>query len=218
LEVTVSYVRCSILGITTGGEVWSINPVFDPSGEWGDTVNQANLDSAATAIAALSPGTALLGALSLLMGVSGCKLEVRNDADDSLIGISVQPRTTALMGSGTPRMPPQSAMVHSLRTDTPGGSGRGRLYWPCLGLTLANSGRIDPTVYPSNVTAMRVYLTAMRDALATAFPTIGFNLAVRSKTTKTTPHVVRIQGGDVVDTQRRRRDNLPEAYSSLSFP
>jgi predicted fused transcriptional regulator/phosphomethylpyrimidine kinase len=65
---------------------------------------------------------------------------------------------------------------------------------------------------------MRVYLTAMRDALATAFPTIGFNLAVRSKTTKTTPHVVRIQGGDVVDTQRRRRDNLPEAYSSLSFP
>jgi len=41
---------------------------------------------------------------------------------------------------------------------------------------------------------------------------------VRSKTTKTSPHAVRIQVGDVVDTQRRRRDVQLESYSAVAFP
>jgi hypothetical protein len=41
---------------------------------------------------------------------------------------------------------------------------------------------------------------------------------VRSKTTHTTPHAVRLQVGNIVDTQRRRRDSLPESYSNITFP
>jgi len=40
---------------------------------------------------------------------------------------------------------------------------------------------------------------------------------VRSKTTRTTPHVSRLQIGDVIDVQRRRRDTLQEAYVSGAF-
>jgi hypothetical protein len=214
----VSYVRVSILGATTGGEVWSINPVFDPTGELETGINQASLDAAASAIAALSPGTSSLTLLGTLMSITGARLEVRRDADDSLIAISTQARGAALPGTGSVRLPSQSAAVISLRTDTPGASGRGRLYWPCMGATVAGTGRLNPADVLALMTAQKTYYIAMRDALATAFPTIGFNLAVRSKTTKTTPHVVRLQAGDVVDTQRRRRDKFPESYQQVAFP
>lgn len=214
----MSYVRVSVLGATTGGEVWSINPVFDPTGEFPGGVNQANLDAAASAIAALSPGTSSLTLLGTLMSVTGVRLEVRNDADDSLLAISTQARGSALPGTGTVRLPAQSAAVISLRTDTPGASGRGRLYWPVMGATVAGTGRLNPADVLALLNNQKTYYLAMRDALATAFPTIGFDLAVRSKTTKTTPHVVRLQVGDVVDTQRRRRDKFPESYQQVGFP
>jgi len=214
----VSYVRVSILGTTSGGEVWSINPVFDPTAEWGTTVDQTALDAAAAAIAALNPGVFPLGQLSTAMSVTGARLEVRDDASDDLIGISIATRATPLAGTGAAKLPPQSAIVVSIRTNTPGASGRGRVYWPAMGATLLATGRLDSAAMATFITQFRTYLTAQRDALATAFPAIGFNLAVRSKTTHTTPHAVRIQVGDVVDTQRRRRDNLAESYSTLSFP
>jgi hypothetical protein len=214
----VSYVRVSILGSTAGGEVWSINPVFDPTAEFPGGVDQAMLDAAAAAIAALSPGATLLGMLSTGMSITGARVEVRDDATDALIGISIATRTTALAGTGAATMPPQCAWVVSLRTNTPGGSGRGRVYWPLMDATLNSSGRIPTAEVTAGLSAMRLYLTAIRDALATAFPTIGYNLAVRSRTQLATPHVVRIQAGDVVDTQRRRRDALPEAYQTLTFP
>jgi len=109
-------------------------------------------------------------------------------------------------------------VVFSLRTNSPGGSGRGRLYWPALGGGITAAGRLGT----SNVTAfmggMKTYLLAIRDILAANFPLIGFDVAVRSRATKTTPHVVRMQVGDVVDTQRRRRDHLPESYQQVAIP
>lgn len=214
----MSYVRVGILGQTTGGEVWSVNPVYDPSLEFGSGVDQSALDAAAAAIALIAPGVQLLAGLSTLMQITGARLEVRNDTDDSLMAISVAQRATPLNGTSSPKMPLQAASVFSLRTNTPGASGRGRLYWPALGFSIAATGRLDSTFTGTINGQMKTYLLAIRDALATAFPTIGFNVAVRSRLTKTTPHVVRMQCGDVVDTQRRRRDNFPEAYNSVTIP
>lgn len=214
----MSYVRVSILGSMTGGEVWSINPVFDPTFEFGSTVDQAQLDAAAAAIAALSPGAQLLSMMSNLLTVTGARVEVRADADDSLIGISIATRGAPLAGATAPLQAPQASQVASLRTNTPGGSGRGRLYWPTLGVQVSTTGRISSSNTANYLSGMKTYLQAMESALETAFPTITFTLAVRSKTTHTTPHVVRIQAGDVVDTQRRRRDKLPESYQTLAYP
>ena len=50
----MSYVRVSILGDAPGGEVWSINPVFDPTLEFPGGVDQTALDAATDAIAALT--------------------------------------------------------------------------------------------------------------------------------------------------------------------
>lgn len=214
----MSYVRVSILGSATGGEVWSINPVFDPSFEFGDTVDQAALDAAAAAIAAISPGTYLLTAISNALAITGARVEVRDDGDDSLMAISIATKATPLAGTASPFQAPQTALVASLRTNTPGASGRGRLYWPHVGVQANTSLRCSTANVTSFVSGMKTYLAAIDAALTTAFPTIAFDLAVRSRTTHSTPHVVRMQAGDVFDTQRRRRDTLPESYQSTTIP
>ena len=213
----MSYVRVSILGAAPGGEVWSINPVFDPTFEFGSTVDQEALDDAANAIAEITPGLLLQYFMSSALSITGARLEVREDANDSLLAISVQQRTTPLGGSLTPLRGHGTAIVVSLLTNTPGGSGRGRLYWPAIGRNVSNQLRFDTTDCGTVVSEMATYLHEMEDALATAFPTIGFDLAVRSRTTHTTPHVNKLRCGNVPDSQRRRRDKMIEDYASVAF-
>jgi len=214
----MSYVRVSILGAAPGGEVWSVNPVFDPTGEFPGGVDQTALDAACDAIAALDPGSQSKNFLSTSLTITGAKLEVRDDSNDALIGISQQVRGTPLVGLATPLRGASAAVVVSLRTNTPGASGRGRIYWPAIASNVDAQLRFTSATITTFLTEQRTYYNAMRTALATAFPTIGFDLAVRSKTTKTTPHVNKIQVGNVPDTQRRRRDKMIEDYQLLSFP
>lgn len=214
----MSYVRVSILGSMSGEEVWSINPVFDPTGELEVGIDQAKVDAAALAIANRTIPTSLLALLGPASSMTGARVEIRSDASDALLATSTQGRNTPVAGTGAVRLTAQSAVVLSIRTDTPGASGRGRLYWPAMGLTISNTSRINTPAAATIVGDFKNYLLGMRTDLATAFPTIGFDLAVRSKSTKTTPHAVRVQVGSVPDTQRRRRDHLAESYTSLTFP
>jgi hypothetical protein len=213
----MSYVRCAIIGTIAGGEVWSVNPVFDPNGEFEGPVNQAALETAAKAISQLSPGVNLMQQLSPELKITQCRLEVRADADDSLLALAIGTATTAQVGTGTLRLPPQAAMVISLRTDVPGASGRGRLYWPATAGAVTSTFHVSAAVPGVLAADAATWLHAIEGILATNFPLIGFDLAVRSAKTKTTPHVVRLQVGDVIDTQRRRRDNIPEAYATVAF-
>lgn len=215
----MSYVRVSILGRMLSDEVWSINPVFDPTGEIEGSLSQTALDAATLAIANLSVPTQLRAQLSTLASRTGARVEVRHDADDTLIGISTQTSTTASPGTGGITAPSQTAIVVSLRTDVPGASGRGRLYWPALAAQYdTTTGRLNSTNLGTFLTDFKTYMTGIQSALATAFPPIGFSLAVRSRKNHTTPHVTRLQVGNVADTQRRRRDALAENYQLLAFP
>lgn len=214
----MSYVRVSIQGTLFSGEVWSVNPTFDPTGEFPGGVNQANLEAAAALIANRSLPASLAALLSTQGKRTGAKLEVRDDATDALLALAQTASTTPAGGATSVNMPAQSAVVLSVRTTAPGGSGRGRLYWPAIGASLDTTGRISNPAPATLVADFKLYLAGIRSDLAASFPTIGFDLAVRSKTTHTTPHATRIQVGNVVDTQRRRRDSLPEAYASVTFP
>jgi hypothetical protein len=198
--------------------VWSINPVFDPTAEFGTTVNQAQLDAATLAIANRTISTNLAALMSTTFSRTGARVEVRDDVTDALLGISVQGSSTPQAGTGTIKLPLQAAVVISIRTDTPGGRGRGRLYWPALGATLATTGRLSAPTTAQILSEFRAYLNGIDTDLTTAFPLISFDLAVRSKAAKATPHAVRLQVGDVIDTQRRRRDALAESYGQIAYP
>jgi len=157
-EDILSYVRVSILGTLLASEVWSVNPVFDPTAEFGTTVNQSQLDAAALAIANRTIPTSMRTALSTSATRTGCRVEVRDDANDSLLAISTQGSVTPVSGTGVIAMPPQSAIVLSIRTDTPGGSGRGRLYWPTMGATLDGNGRIPAATATTFLADLKSYL------------------------------------------------------------
>jgi hypothetical protein len=215
----VSYVRVSILGKLINEEVWSVNPVFDPTGELETGIDQAKVDAAAAAIAVRPVPTGLRALLSTQGARTGARVEIRADSDDNLLAISTATSVTPTAGTVGVTSPPQTAAVLSLRTDVPGGSGRGRLYWPGLSVPLdATTGRITTAAQTAFITDFKAYLAGIRTDLATAFPGIAFDLAVRSRTTKTTPHVTRLQAGNVADTQRRRRDAIAESYQTVVFP
>src|SRR6187431_2726023 len=110
----MSYVRVSILGSLTAEEVWSINPVFDPTLEFGSTVDQVALDAATLAIASRTIPSNMRLAMSTAATRTGARVEVRSDTDDSLIGISTQGSPVPLAGTGTVQMPAQSAIVCSV--------------------------------------------------------------------------------------------------------
>lgn len=212
-----NYARVSILGSTVGGEVWSINPVFDPTGEFGG-IDQADMDAATAAIDAITIPSSLLATISVSMSVTGCRLEVRDSGNDELQAISVHTKTTATPGTSAVGLPPQSAIVFSLRTNTPGGRGRGRVYWPSTSVTLTSAFRLNAPAPATLLNDFKTYMNAIDTALTGAFDGLPFDLAVRSRTAAATPHVTRIQLGNVIDTQRRRRDSLPESYVSVNMP
>lgn len=213
----MSYIRCSILGASPGGEVWSINPVFDPTGEFPGPVDQSSLDDAAEAIAGRAPGTQLLGFLSTALSITGVRLEARDDLTDDLLSLSIYTKTAPLNGTTTPLRSAQDALVVSLRTNTPGASGRGRLYWPAVGSAVDGGLRFSDSAITNALSEMATYLHAIETDLNTAFAGLGFDLAVRSRATKTTPHVNQLRIGNVPDVQRRRRDSLIENYQSAPF-
>lgn len=209
------YGKLAILGSTVGGEKWSVNLCFDPTLESG-TWDQAAGDAQVAAVAVVNVPANLLKTLAPGQTIDSFRWEGRDDVTDELLGVSLKARSTPLAGTGTSALPPQCASVFSLRTNATGARGRGRLYWPATGLTLTSSLRMSSADQTAVLAAFQTYVSGLQTAVATGGGIQSF--AVRSKVSKTTPHVNRIQLGDVIDTQRRRRDSLPESYASVAYP
>jgi hypothetical protein len=79
---------------------------------------------------------------------------------------------------------------------------------PTLRIPIATAGTF--------LTGVRTYLAAL-EAVVTA--SVGASeLCVYSRKGTAFHKIVRIQQGDVLDTQRRRRDAIAEAYQVLTYP
>lgn len=213
----MSHLRLIVNGASQLGEVWSTSFVFDPTGE-SPSIEQSTLDAQLAACLAIPVPANVLNTLSTSLSVTGLRLEVRDDANEGLLAASEGNYASAQVGVGTPKMPPQCAMVYSLRTQTPGGRGRGRLYWPCLGLGVAGDLRLSASALQTYTDAFVGWVLALRDAIGTV-PTIPLALdwAVRSRTDHASRVIKRVQLGNVIDTQRRRRDKMPETYHTKNI-
>lgn len=111
--------------------------------------------------------------------------------------------------SAAETLPFQCAPVVSLRTATLSRAGRGRFYAPSLAVDQVAGGRL---------------LIAARDTLADAalelvqgLTAAGGNLVIYHRGPGTTTPVTSLDVGDVIDTQRRRRNQLVEARTSRPF-
>ena len=160
----MSYIRVRLSGTLPGGEVWSVNPAFNETTNV-TTWNQLAGNAAALAVARIDVPTPLSNIRGGAAPGTGVRVERRSDAHE-LIGAAEANWTAGKATSVTPRMPPQIAVVLSLRSTVPGSRGRGRLYWPALG------GQVDSTTLRMSVptpaaaaSAAAQYLDAMATAL-----------------------------------------------------
>lgn len=206
--------RVSIFGALPSGEEWSVNPVYSIGGDFGVPVSPSQAQTIADAIAAISVPTAILQNMSNgSTTVQGCRVEAR-ELDGTLESQAEALKGTPQAGSGTNVHPFQVSLVSSLRTTTPGASGRGRLYWPLTGLTLA-AATLRPAAATMNplVTAVETYLSTIDTAISATLTGVG--LVVWSRKNGTVANVTTISMGDVPDVQRRRRDSLLELYYTV---
>lgn len=112
--------------------------------------------------------------------------------------------------------PNQTALVATLRTSAAGRRGKGRMYLPFVA---PQFGTADDRVPSSAITPLATALASMITTINTvAIGATGpFPIVVQSRAgTPSAPPVTAIAVGDVVDTQRRRRDALRETYTVLA--
>lgn len=113
-------------------------------------------------------------------------------------------------GAGTVVHPPQCATVVTLQTGLPGSTNRGRMYIPMLAGAIGSAlTRSDiSTSTASNFASLLVSLGG------TASGGLSAGAAVVSTKSGAVTPVTSVRIGNVVDTQRRRRDSLIEQFYS----
>lgn len=111
-------------------------------------------------------------------------------------------------GQGVTSLPPQCSGVISLRTGQPGGRRRGRMYFPPFAATVLDA-------YGTFIFAARNALADSLSQYFTAFngdATVESTAVVASQTGGFLSEIVEVRVGNIIDTQRRRRNTLPESY------
>lgn len=216
------YLRLSIGGAMGSYEVWSINPVFDPQGEVQDSWLQTQGQAMVNAAAGIAVPSSLLQIMGPNVNISKYRLEGRSNTTDDLLGWAEKINAPQAGTGSVNTMPMQTAVVFSLRTNTPGARGRGRLYFPACAATINTQFRVSSPTPTALTTDFRTWMKNIQAAMLAAanpgLPWTTLHLAVRSKANAATPHVVEIQTGDILDTQRRRRDRVPENYITQVYP
>jgi hypothetical protein len=117
----------------------------------------------------------------------------------------------ALTGVGAGEMLPfQCATVVSLLTASATRHGRGRFYLPPLAALVLDGGRISA----ASLAVLDTAWTAFFDSLNTD----GVTPVVRNRTGHISTTVTSARIGDVIDTQRRRRNKLTETQVVVAVP
>jgi hypothetical protein len=115
----------------------------------------------------------------------------------------------ALTGVADAEMLPfQCATVITLLTASATRHGRGRFYLPPLAASFLLNGKLNSTA----MTTLDTAWTAFFDSLNTD----GVNPVVRNRTGHISTPVTGARVGDVIDTQRRRRNKLVETYTAIT--
>lgn len=221
----MAYWRVIIKGSIGTVENWSTGVAFGIVGLAPDVPDPAAADGVLTEVLAATTAANVGVALRTLMSTSTNILSVRVELraeDESILSLAEGLVTLPVSGSAPATKTPQDALVFSLRTATPGAKGRGRMYWPAqAGVLGSNFQLTDPT--PADVaTGAKTWLQAINSAIDDYYIGISSALRVALSVRSVTDHVCRdvtqIQVGSILDTQRRRRDILPESYSTVTYP
>jgi hypothetical protein len=196
-------VRIVLGGHLPGGEV------FQTSWWYQDTSAPAVDDSTAAAMAAGTETVAFLNAAKALINGSAGYDTLDQYGYDSLPGPATSHGHAALssVGSSSLACPNQVSVVMTLRSATAGRQGRGRMYLPANGATMASLGLLATTQVDACVDTLAAWLGSF---------TSGVTPAIVSRTGAQTHPIISVDADYVADTQRRRTNKLISARHSAS--
>lgn len=221
----MGYIKVTALGGMAGNEIWNTSACFNIVGIGPHTIDFAMAQSIAarivTAVTAASIPAALKSLLSTDATIIGWRVDGYDDNDVSTAQ-GLANYAAPVPGFSLASKTPQDAIVFSLRTNHAGRNGRGRMYWPALGATLGVGWKMTGPTPTATALGAATLLDLIGDQinaeLAANSLTETVELCVRSRTDKESYRVGSIQVGDIIDTQRRRRNKLLETYVSQSYP
>lgn len=194
----------------TATEVWSVGLNYGGGA--------APLDQAQALAAAGDIRDALAASSGAVLGTlkNGVGAQVNLDQVDvysyGVTGPAVShgavPFSPAIAFTGAPTAPPQTTGCITLQTALPGRSYRGRIYWP------QTAPAIDTNFKSSTAKGLGGGFATMNGAIEAELLAYGpWVLGVYSAVQDVVTPVTTVRAGDVLDTQRRRRDALAETFT-----
>lgn len=216
--MALRHVKIRIGGTLYGDANWSVGvalarPLDQVIGNQ-DIVGQ-DLDFVADAVRGGFNGNIVPEPLRAIMSSSTRILYVRASVvgpDGREEQVSLVDIPEGVQGTGGAGLPAQAAVCCSLRTGRPGGSYRGRLYWPALGVTLSG-GRLDANALLKASVGTVGYLESLATYLPGALNALGLKPVVVSTTRGIATRIQEVAVGNRLDTQRRRSEGQQEAYT-----
>jgi hypothetical protein len=170
-------------------------------------------------------GNSKIGAAYKTDQIKVSQLEIDGDVDLDMIDIYDYPTPVTGTNGGAPQ-PPQITLAATLTSDLQRGlAAKGRMFLPGINLPVFNNDpRISPTEQGQITTGLKTFFDAVN-----ASTSIAGSVILASKGRKTTPiqdpdnwfyvggknaRVTGVRVGNVYDTQRRRRGEIPEVYTT----
>lgn len=226
---TVPHILLTAHGVMPGGELWSCglrtykrDSFLSPPSGAALAVAVANrwrtFSNASTELFADLPGSR-----AQVDGVTVRELDIDGVSVTQYEGVPTVAQTTSTNGSCLPN---QCALAVSLLTDRAGRTGKGRIYLPILGYITPSlvGGQLPAAWINALVPKVKTLLDGVNTDLATHFGSV-LRLAVQSPTAAKKvfddnsladyngAEITSFKIGSVIDTQRRRRDSIPETYT-----
>jgi hypothetical protein len=204
----MTFYRGTVKGHLEGGEIFNFSMHF--SGVTGQAATGATeLADAVTLMwsGTNSPAGNITALYPASIGVDGVTFD---ELDSSGHNVQQGRAALSLVGTGTDEpLPPQCAVVVSLRSNTPTRAGRGRFYLPSPVTTTVIDQRLDSAAQGDILHGALAMLNHMKGLSLTPVVFHRFDSTVTG--------VVTIDVGDVFDTQRRRRNKLVETRVSATL-
>jgi hypothetical protein len=217
-----SHVLLTAHGVLPSGSSWScgVRTGGDGGYQWTQPVLNAMALQAANAWRSFQNTTGI--GWPAEVSLDGVTARYVSAAGKTQLLAERSPSNAAAAPNGVLTLPSQCAVVMTLVTALPMRTAKGRIYLPLLGITAsaANKGRIAPTTVTAIVNAGRGLIIALNNAVDAAYEPASPLPKISVQTQVTGAGVAPVTGvrvGDVIDTQRRRRDNAFENYTSLAL-
>lgn len=186
-----------------------------PGEQWQWTLHTQSAGSLTSAQATWESATGAIwtGQLDALFSADIVMTEVTTASLDETTGGQISRLSSAVNRPGVnagEMLPFQVSEVVSLRSALATRSGRGRFYLPPIAEGQTAAGRLTSTTVSAIVTAVNQYFSAL--------DTGGLDPVLLNRTTMVQTPVTQFDVGDVLDTQRRRRNGLLEVRVTGSVP